>query len=86
MIIFIIVLGVAVLFLGFLVIKNFISPKKVDALPRLIKQGKTQNATKIAKQNHPEIVLDDGSHMMDDMNATFQYLYPKLQNNQVQSV
>ncbi len=36
--------------LAFFVIKNIISPQKIDAVPKLIKQGKTQNAIKIAKQ------------------------------------
>ena len=51
MIIVIIVFLVFVVFaLGFLILKNFISPKRIDAIPRLIKQGKTQNAIKLAKQ------------------------------------
>lgn len=31
----------------------------------------------------PDIVLDDGSHMMEDMDATFRFLYPLLNNNGV---
>lgn len=51
MIIVIIVFLVFVVFaLGFLILKNFISPKRIDAIPRFIKQGKTQNAIKLAKQ------------------------------------
>lgn len=34
----------------FIVLKSILSPKKIEAVPRLIKQGKTQNAIKIAKQ------------------------------------
>jgi len=29
----------------------------------------------------PDIVLDDGSHQMDHVNATFDYLYPRLQRD-----
>lgn len=36
--------------LFFVVFKNVMSPKKLDAIPKLIKQGKTQNAIRIAKQ------------------------------------
>jgi len=36
--------------LGIVVFKTIMSPKKLDAVPRLIKQGKTQNAIKITKQ------------------------------------
>ncbi len=51
MIIVIIVFLVFVVFsLGFLILKNFVSPKRIDAIPKLIKQGKTQNAIKLAKQ------------------------------------
>ena len=49
-IVIIIFLSFVVLALGFIILKNFISPKKTDAIPRLIKQGKTQNAIKLAKQ------------------------------------
>ncbi len=31
----------------------------------------------------PDIVIDDGSHKMDDMYNTFQFLYPLLNNNGV---
>ena len=50
---FIIVTAIAavlIISLIIIILKNFISPKKIDAIPRLIKQGKTQNAIKIAKQ------------------------------------
>ena len=43
-------LGVTIISLSIIIFKNFISPKKIDAIPRLIKQGKTQNAVKLAKQ------------------------------------
>ena len=33
-----------------LIVKNFVSPKRLDAIPKLIKQGKTANAIKMAKQ------------------------------------
>ena len=49
-IVIIIILVVVVALLSLLIIKNFISPKKIEAIPRLLKQGKTQNAIKIAKQ------------------------------------
>ncbi len=29
----------------------------------------------------PDIVIDDGSHIMDDMSSSFQFLYPLLNNN-----
>jgi hypothetical protein len=29
----------------------------------------------------PDIVLDDGSHRMDDINATFEFFYPKMPKN-----
>lgn len=34
----------------------------------------------------PEIVLDDGSHKMDDVNASFQFFYPKIPKNGVYAV
>ncbi len=34
----------------FFIIKNIASPKKLEAIPKLIKQGKTQSALKITKQ------------------------------------
>ena len=49
-IIIIIILVVVVVFLAVLIFKTVLSPKKIEAVPRLIKQGKTQNAIKIAKQ------------------------------------
>jgi hypothetical protein len=30
---------------------------------------------------YPDIVLDDGSHMMSDVNTTFEYMYPKISRN-----
>ena len=50
LIISIAIFTVVIISLLLIIIKNFVSPKKIDALPRLIKQGKTQNAIKIAKQ------------------------------------
>lgn len=41
---------VVVISLLIVILKNFISPKKLDSVPRLIKQGKTQNAIKLTKQ------------------------------------
>ena len=49
-IIVIVVAAVVIISLIIIILKNFVSPKKIDAIPRLIKQGKTQNAIKIAKQ------------------------------------
>lgn len=34
----------------------------------------------------PDIVLDDGSHLMSHMVTTFQYLYPRLQRNGIYMV
>jgi hypothetical protein len=31
----------------------------------------------------PDVVLDDGSHKMDDIRATFDYVYPRMNNNGV---
>ena len=50
---FIIILAIAavvIISLIIVILKTIVSPKKIDAIPRLIKQGKTQNAIKIAKQ------------------------------------
>lgn len=49
-VILIAVLGTFVTSLVFIIIKSVLSPKKTEVLPKLIKQGKTQNAIKIAKQ------------------------------------
>ena len=49
-ILIIILLCVVVATLLFLVIKSVLLPKRADVLPKLIKQGKTQHAIKIAKQ------------------------------------
>ena len=49
-IVVIVFLTFVVLALVFVIVKNIISPKRIDAVPRLIKQGKTQNAIKLAKQ------------------------------------
>ena len=44
------VLGIFIIGLLVFIIKSAVAPKKVDAIPKLIKQGKTQNAIKMAKQ------------------------------------
>ncbi|MCQ2592004.1 MAG: tetratricopeptide repeat protein [Treponema sp.] len=44
------ILAVVISSLSFLIIKNFLMPKKVDNIPKLLKQGRTQNAIKLAKQ------------------------------------
>ena len=31
----------------------------------------------------PDVVLDDGSHMMSDMRASFEFLYPHISKNGV---
>ena len=43
-------LAVVIISLVIVIVKAFVSPKKIDAIPRLIKQGKTTNAIKLAKQ------------------------------------
>ena len=43
-------LAVVIISLLILILKSFVSPKRIEAIPRLIKQGKTQNAIKFAKQ------------------------------------
>ncbi len=43
-------LAVVIISLIILIVNNFVSPKKIEAIPRLLKQGKTTNAIKIAKQ------------------------------------
>jgi len=37
----------------------------------------------VAEFGIPDIVIDDGSHQMKDMNATFNYLYPRLLKNSI---
>ena len=49
-IILICVMATLVASLFFVVVKNVMSPKKLEAIPKLIKSGKTQNAIRIAKQ------------------------------------
>ena len=49
-IIIIAIAAVVIISLIIIIVKTIISPKRIDAIPRLIKQGKTQNAIKIAKQ------------------------------------
>ena len=48
LIIIIAIFAVVIISLLLIIIKNFVTPKKIDAIPRLIKQGKTQNAIKAA--------------------------------------
>ncbi len=48
--IIIIILTALVSTLAFVIIKSIISPKKLEAIPKLIKQGKTIQAIKIGKQ------------------------------------
>lgn len=50
LIIIVIALIALVGILAFFIIKNIISPQKIDSVPKLVKQGKTQNAIKICKQ------------------------------------
>ena len=50
LIVVIITLVAIVGILVFFIVKTIISPKKLDSVPKLIKQGKTQNAIKITKQ------------------------------------
>ena len=50
---FIIIIAIATVVIVSLIIvilKTVVSPKKIENIPRLIKQGKTQNAIKLAKQ------------------------------------
>lgn len=49
-IIIIVILTLVIGAVLFLIIKSMLMPKRIEAIPRLIKQGKTQNAIKIAKQ------------------------------------
>ena len=39
-------LAVVIISLFIIILKSFVSPKRIEAIPRLIKQGKTQNAKK----------------------------------------
>ena len=51
---------------------------------RIGRQGDTKFLGRLIREfGSPDIVLDDGSHMMDDMNTTFDFLYPLLNNNGV---
>ncbi len=43
-------LAVAIIFLITIIIKSTLMPKRVDSIPKLIKQNKIQNAIKLAKQ------------------------------------
>lgn len=49
-IIIIAIAAVVIISLVIIILKTVISPKKIDNIPRLIKQGKTQQAIKVAKQ------------------------------------
>lgn len=49
-ILIVVTLSVVIIGLIVFVLLNMVFPKKVDAIPKLIKQGKTQNAIKLAKQ------------------------------------
>lgn len=49
-IILICILAVVISSLLFFIMKNMLLPKRIEAVPKLIKQGKPQNAVKIAKQ------------------------------------
>lgn len=49
-VIIIVVLATIVSILAFVVIRSILSPKQLEAVPKLIKQGKTQQAIKVAKQ------------------------------------
>jgi len=40
----------------------------------------------VAEFGVPDIVLDDGSHVMGDVNATFDFLYPRVSKNGVYMV
>lgn len=43
-------LSVVIISLAIFIIKSLVMPKKASAIPKLIKQGRTQNAIKLAKQ------------------------------------
>lgn len=48
-----VIIGVLAVFtagLAFFIVKSTLAPKKVDILPKLLKQGRIQNAVKLAKQ------------------------------------
>ncbi|MCR4733453.1 MAG: tetratricopeptide repeat protein [Treponema sp.] len=49
-IIIIVILALVISVVLFFIIKSMVMPKKVEVLPKLLKQGKTQNAIKLAKQ------------------------------------
>ena len=66
----------------------------IDILPKCKEFEEDQIDIRIGKQQDrkflqdvldefgpPDIVLDDGSHMMSDMTASFRYLYPRLTKN-----
>ena len=51
---------------------------------RIGQQGDFKFLSSIIKEfGTPDIVIDDGSHEMNDMDQTFQFLYPLLNNNGV---
>ena len=49
-IVVVVILGTVIPILLFVIIKSTFSPKRPDAIPRLIRQGKTQAAVKLSKQ------------------------------------
>lgn len=68
----------------------------IDIEPQCMKYEDEQCKVRIGSQSdlkflgniikefgRPDIVIDDGSHKMDDMDRSFQFLYPLLNNNGV---
>ncbi|MDE3016006.1 MAG: class I SAM-dependent methyltransferase, partial [Pseudomonadota bacterium] len=68
----------------------------IDINPQCVKAEEEQIQIRIGSQSDgafldglldeigiPDIVIDDGSHVMKDVNVTFDYLYPKLLKNSV---
>lgn len=71
----------------------------IDIKPKCKKYEEDQVSVRIGDQSdpkflsdlieefgQPDIVLDDGSHQMDHINSTFEYLYPNLSKNGVYMV
>jgi SAM-dependent methyltransferase len=71
----------------------------IDILPECSSYSEDQIDVRIGRQQDPkflqslidefgapDIVLDDGSHMMSDMIATFQFLYPRVAKNGIYMV
>ncbi len=63
-IILILVLGTAVGFLAWFIIKSLVTPKKIEGIEKLLKQGKNQAAIKLAKSLITKNPRDTEAHYL----------------------